>query len=94
MSRKKKATIVAPQVSSKDTAASCLLVGIDWADAEHAYAMRDPNGKLHRGTFKQTPEAIATLLSSWEKLFPGAFMVVCIETKRGALVGANYPRQS
>jgi hypothetical protein len=50
--------------------------------------MRDPNGKLHRGSFKQTPEAIADLLGNWEKLFPRATIVVCIETKRGALINA------
>jgi hypothetical protein len=87
MPRKKKSSD-APPPSSSESNPPCLQVGIDWADAEHAYAMRDPNGKLHRGSFKQTPEAIADLLGNWEKLFPGASIVVCIETKRGALINA------
>jgi transposase len=86
MPRKKK-TAAAPASSTKSNP-PCLQVGIDWADAEHAYAMRDPHGTLHRGTFKQTPEAIAALLGNWEKLFPGAPIVVCIETNRGALINA------
>jgi transposase len=87
MPRKKKSS-AAPPPSCCESTPPCLQVGIDWADAEHAYAMRDPNGKLHRGSFKQTPEAIADLLGNWEKLFPRATIVVCIETKRGALINA------
>ncbi len=36
--------------------------------------MRDPNGKLHQGTFAQKPETIAELLASWDKLYPGVSM--------------------
>ncbi len=43
MPSKKKPTDVDPPNRSSESLASCLLVGIDWADAEHAYAMRDPN---------------------------------------------------
>ena len=84
----KKKSSTTPQSSSTESLSHCLFVGIDWADAEHAYAMRDPNGKLHQGTFAQKPEAIAELLASWDKLYPGVSIVICIETKRGALINA------
>lgn len=65
-----------------------ILVGIDWADAEHTYEMLDPNGKTHQGTVQQTPEAIAELFAAWQQRFPDATIDVCLETSRGPLVNA------
>ncbi|WP_235935367.1 IS110 family RNA-guided transposase [Candidatus Laterigemmans baculatus] len=63
-------------------------VGIDWTDSAHAYALRAPDGTTHAGEFKQTPEAIGTLLESWTRLYPDARIEICIETSRGALINA------
>lgn len=67
---------------------SRLLVGIDWADSEHVYAMLDPQGQLHRGTVQQTPEAIAQLLADWQRSYPDTQVDVCLETSRGPLINA------
>jgi hypothetical protein len=65
-----------------------ILVGIDWADGEHVYVMRDPQGELHRGTVQQSPEAIAQLLADWQSTYPGTRVEVCLETSRGPLINA------
>ena len=81
----------AQQVSSPAPATTpCprILVGIDWADQEHAYQMLDPNGQSHAGTVQQTPEALGQLIEGWRKQFPGAEIHVCLETSRGPLVNA------
>lgn len=65
-----------------------LLVGIDWADSAHAYALRAPDGTVHAGEFDQKPEAIGGLLESWARLHPNARIEICVETSRGALINA------
>lgn len=50
--------------STSYTTQPALLVGIDWADGEHAYATLDPQGSLVRGTVQQTSQAIAQLIPS------------------------------
>jgi len=71
-----------------------ILVGIDWADGEHVYVMRDPQGQLHRGTVQQSPEAIAQLLAEWQRSYPDTRVDVCLETSRGPLINAllEHPR--
>lgn len=64
-----------------------ILVGIDWADEEHAYEMLDPHGERHRGTVLQTPEALDELFTRWQQQF-NAEIDVCLETSRGPLVNA------
>jgi len=63
-----------------------LLVGIDWADGEHAYEMLDLHGQRHRGTVEQTPEALAQLLADWQQRYPETLVDVCLETSRGPLI--------
>ena len=65
-----------------------ILVGIDWADAEHTYEMLDPHGQYHQGTVRQTPAALGELLTQWQQQFPEAAVDVCLETSRGPLVNA------
>ena len=50
--------------------AETIRVGIDWADGKHEYLMMDPQGMLHRGDFEQSPEAITTLMDSWQRDLP------------------------
>ena len=61
-------------------------VGMDWADGEHAYVMMDPQGKIHRDSVQQSPEAIAKLLADWQQEFPNVSVEVCLETSRGPLI--------
>jgi transposase len=97
---KSPATTIAPAIAASVTPAptqhaatppddaSRILVGIDWADSEHVYAMLDPQGQLHRGTVEQTPEAIAQLLAEWQRSYPDTRVDVCLETSRGPLINA------
>lgn len=73
-----------PDLSSPPT----LLVGIDWADAKHAYLMQDPQERLHRGEVEQSPDALTKLLDQWRQLYPSSVIVICLETSRGPLINA------
>ena len=75
-------------VSSSESSPNRVLVGIDWADAEHAYAMLDPQGRLYQGTVPQSAEALDELLSDWRRKFPQASIDIALETPRGPLVNA------
>jgi hypothetical protein len=50
----KKSTVTREAFESPAPLAPSILVGIDWADKEHAYCVRTPDGKLHSGSFKHT----------------------------------------
>jgi hypothetical protein len=65
-----------------------MLVGIDWADKEHAFCVRTPGGTLHSGTFKHSPAAIEEWIEGWMSRFPDLPILVCIESSRGALINA------
>lgn len=75
-------------VSFPESSPNRVLVGIDWADAEHAYAMLDPQGRLYQGTVPQSAEALDELLSDWRRKFPQASIDIALETPRGPLVNA------
>lgn len=78
------------QISPPTESASqpIVLVGIDWADSEHSYELRAPDGIVTAGDFEQNPEAIAKLVESWTLLYPNASIAICLESSRGALVNA------
>lgn len=82
------APTIEPDKAFPQLPTNTLLVGIDWADGEHAYAMLDPHGNLHRGTVRQSSEDLSELLRAWRKQFPQASIDVCLETPRGPLVNA------
>lgn len=82
--RKKQSAAVTSPIAPNPT--ETIRVGIDWADGEHAYVMMDPQGVLHRGSFQQSPEGIATLLAGWQRAFPEATVDICLETSRGPLI--------
>jgi len=77
-----------------DHSAPVILVGIDWADGEHAFRMLAPDGSTHEGSFEQQPAAIAELLTAWLQKYPQARIDICLETPRGALINAllEYPQ--
>ena len=89
--RKKQASTSSPAITP--VPAETIRVGIDWADGEHEYVMMDPQGAVHRGSFEQSPEGIATLLGSWQRDFPNVIVEVCLETSRGPLIHGllEYP---
>jgi transposase len=63
-------------------------VGIDWAEAEHAFHLIDSDGPTICGSFSQDPQAIEELLDAWRKRFPGSTFAVSIETTKGPLISA------
>ncbi len=62
-----------------------VIIGIDWADAEHAFHLLDNN---LAGSFEQTPVDIARQVSDWRQRFPGATFCIAIEQSRGPLITA------
>jgi transposase len=67
-----------------------LLVGIDWADAEHTYCVMDEaGGVVTHGTIPHTPEGVAHLVSTIRAhAAEPADVCVALETRQGPLVGA------
>ena len=84
----KKATVTREAFDSPATPVISILVGIDWADKEHAFCVRTPDGKLHSGFFRHSPKDIAEWVQEWIKRFPNHSIDVCIESSRGALINA------
>jgi len=67
-----------------------LLVGIDWADAAHAYCVMDEAGAtLASGSIPHTPEGLATLVAAIRtRARAPEEVAVALETSQGLLVGA------
>ncbi len=84
----KKASVTREAFESPATLATSILVGIDWADKEHAFAVRTPDGKLHSGSFKHSPSAIREWVEGWMNRYPNLSIEVCIESSRGSLINA------
>jgi transposase len=84
----KKASVTKEVLDSPNQPIHAIQVGIDWADKEHAFCLRTPDGKLHQGSFKQKQQAIAEWISAWGSKYPGVEIQVCIEASRGALINA------
>lgn len=74
-----------PRAEAAPALAPVLLVGVDWADREHAYELQTPDGSMYSGTFAQTQEAIAQLIGDWMLRYPGARIELCLEASRGAV---------
>lgn len=84
----KKSTVTREAFESPITQVPCILVGIDWADKEHAYCVRTPDGKLHSGSFRHSPAAVKEWLEGWTKRHPKLTIQICIESSRGSLINA------
>lgn len=65
-----------------------ILVGIDWADKEHAFSALLPSGKAKTGNFKQSKDGIDEWIKELSHLAPNCKVDVCIETSSGALINA------
>jgi len=65
------------------------LVGIDWADKEHALCLRDAaSDQRERAKLPQTPEAIAAWAAQLRARFGGLPVAICLEQSRGPLIYA------
>lgn len=84
----KKSSVALESFQSTSLAPASVLIGIDWADKEHAFACRTPDGKLYRGSFNQSPSAIREWVEFWTQKYPNIPLEVCIESSRGTLVNA------
>jgi transposase len=72
-----------------------LLVGIDWADAEHVYCLMDESGTtLATGTIDHTAEGLERFMALVRARIqtPGD-VLVALETSQGPLVGALLDQQ-
>jgi len=63
-----------------------LIVGIDWADAEHVVCLIDPAGRSHIQTLQQSPEAIHEWATRLQRQFPGRKIAIALEQRTGALI--------
>ena len=84
----KKASVTHEAFQSPAPIAPSVLVGIDWADKEHAFAIRNSDGKLHLGSFKHSPAAIRESIEAWNNRYPNLAIEICIEASRGSLINA------
>jgi transposase len=65
------------------------LLGIDWADQQHAVALWDcASGQIEHSTLPQQPEAIAAWATALQARFGGQPLAVCLEQTKGALIYA------
>jgi len=75
-----------PSTSAEPFAA---LIGIDWADQQHAVALFDcATGKTEHSTLPQQPEAIATWAAALQARFGDQPLALCLEQSKGALIYA------
>jgi transposase len=76
-------------MKDESTASYVAYIGIDWADKEHAYALRSSNeetdSKLESGKLTAKPEAIEEFVVKLRKRFQGGQIAVALEQNRGAL---------
>jgi len=78
---------------SDNPAPATILVGIDWADEEHAVHVLFPDGRVSSCQVKQTPEALEAWIAQLAEPFPDAAVAIALEQSRGALIAGllNYP---
>ena len=65
------------------------LIGIDWGDQKHAWALQAEGGnQIEQGEMLQTPEAIQEWAAALRQRFPTGHLAVALEQSRGPLVFA------
>jgi len=66
-----------------------VVVGLDWADEEHAVCWKDgTSGKVHSGTVKHRPELIEAWILQLSQEHPDGRIAVVLEQKTGKVVYA------
>ena len=69
-----------PEAGAMRVSSFQVVIGIDWADEEHAFCLMDlKRGSKESGSIKQTPEAIAEWVHSLHRRFPDASVAVCLD---------------
>jgi len=65
------------------------LVGIDWGDKKHAWALQAGDStKIEKGDLEHTPEAIQQWAAELRRRFPTGQLAIALEQSRGPLVFA------
>jgi transposase len=64
------------------------VVGVDWADQKHAYAVRTSEGVESSGEFKSDPEKVHEWVRKLRERHPEGVIVVGLEQSRGPLMYA------
>lgn len=65
------------------------LVGLDWADQEHALCLQEVGStRLEHQQIKQTPEALAEWVTELRRRFNGRTVAIALEQSRGPLIHA------
>ena len=67
---------------------SGVVVGIDWADAQHVVCVIVPGGTLEIDPLQQSPAAIDEWVAELGRRFPGQTIAVAVEQSQGALIHA------
>jgi len=68
--------------------ADAVIVGIDWADAEHVVCLIQADGRGEIDTLEQSPEVIDAWAADLQRRFPGKTIAVALEQSKGALMYA------
>lgn len=77
-----------PPSDSHPAAEHSVIIGIDWADREHAVCLIDPHGRATHQTLPHSPEAIDEWAAALAGRFPGQMIAIAVEQTKGALVHA------
>lgn len=65
-----------------------IVVGIDWADAEHVVCRLDRHNQPHIETLRQSPETIDEWAADLQRRFPGQTVAIAVEQSKGGLMHA------
>ena len=71
-----------PPADSQPFSGKGVIVGIDWADREHAVCLIDPHGRTTLETLPQSPEAIDEWAGKLAGRFPGQMGANNVITER------------
>ncbi|MCH7687264.1 MAG: IS110 family transposase [Planctomycetes bacterium] len=74
--------------NTSELSADAVIVGIDWANAEHVLCLIGPDGRLEIDTLQQSPAAIDEWAADLQRRFPGRTIAVALEQSKGALIYA------
>ena len=64
------------------------VVGVDWGEGKHAYAVRSGSGEQHRGLIAADPESVHDWVRKLRDRYPEGVIVLGLEQSRGGLIYA------
>ena len=64
------------------------VVGVDWGEGKHAYAVRPATGEQYSGQLPADPESVHEWVRRLRERHPGGIILVGLEQSRGALIYA------